>query len=129
MYPGYMQQTQLRVRTKSTVTYQQIVATQVRSDLVEELNVMGTLGVSDEIENSSTGQASKTYHTQQWEAAAGLLLGFLRIDSLVCRSIGHRKSSPIDDFNVVPPPQSLCGHALLSQAVSMSENLLDPLGR
>jgi len=93
------------------------------------LDIVGTLGVSDKVNYGATGQTRNTYHAKQWKAAAGFLLGFLRINGLIGRSVWHRQAGPIDDFNAVTAPQSLCGHALLGQAVSMSENLFDPVDR
>jgi hypothetical protein len=119
----------LGVRTKSAVTDQEVLAAQVRTELVEKLNVVRTLGVGDKIHDGTAAQRSNADQAKKRKTAAWLLLGFLRVNCLIGWSIWHRESSSINDFDRVSMPQRVGGHALLGQTDSMAENVCEPFQR
>jgi hypothetical protein len=119
----------LGIGTKSAVTYQEIVPAQVRTELVEELNVVGTLRISDKINYDATAQTSNTHQAKERKTAAWFLLRFLRVNCLIGWRVWHRESSSIDDFDGMPMPKTVGGQTLLGQADGMAEDMFEPFER
>ena len=95
-------------------------------ELPKELTFVHAEGAAGKMQERSAFEAEKTHQFHHGKAACFLLIGRLRIGSLILRGVGHRQAGAIDDFDLAGKPATLTGgvgfHALSEMAMDVQKH-------
>ena len=111
---------------ETAVAQNDVPFAKMRPELPKEPTLVHAQGAAGKMQERSAFEAEKACQFHHGKAASFLLIGRLRIGSLVLRGVGHGQAGAIDDFDLAGKPAALAGgvgfHALSEMGVDVRKH-------